>query len=977
MKKALLTTAILLAFTLGSVAQQGSFAPQGAEWYFSVDGMMSVSPSYYHMEVLGDTVIQGHTCSIITRQYYGSNGNHQYVYEDNGVVYWYNQTLQAFTTLYDFNAEVGDTWICDIDSCSFEIQVESVEEVTWEGHTYRVQLVLSENNEWGIMPFHGYIIDGIGYSRGLFPDPMACSSGIVCGPYPDYLRCYLIDGEMLYHEGEYDCDEYGSCWDGTIAEAYAGGDGTAENPYQIKTSKQLALLAQQTNDGTGGDAYYELIDNINLTNCLTGGMIPWVSIGTTTHAFTGHFNGNGHSINNLHQNITDGDAQPVGGLFGCTNGAEINNVHLSQCYVSGSAQYVGTLVGYAGLTNIYNCSIYDGCAETDNRVAGGLVGFAGYTYGENGTSEETYTIANCVVREAVKVRSTECAGGVVGLVSDLYANTQYEIINCTMEGTADPFYVGGSAAAGGIVGHMWYGKVRGCTNHQKVVGGTSSLGGCVGGIIGLLDYGAYDDISDCVNYGQVCSADRRHSVNVGGIAGGTRGGMIYSGGHIRNCMNHADVTGSLMCGGIVGCLFSGSPSFVQNCHNYGQVTCNGSTSAGGILGGSCGRINACYIVECSNFGDVVVNHQDEGSAGGILGEVRDIDQEIYILNVFNRGSVSAPQYAGGILGGTMDTRNCTIQNVYNTGEVITGEETKGAIAYIQQENDYFSDCYWLGHLDNHAGVSEGEPLQHSCAFWPTTYYGEWSLDSLQFGHDLAQALNTGAEALVEQYPAVLAMVHRWEYDNDHVNDGFPVFSGIEKVGYPFIGTEWYYEIQNENGTITYQHLEYAGDTTVNHKEVVVIIRTNTLYDKGERNEVTREYVYEENGIVYWWNESLQEFTVLYDFGAEVGDKWEIKVGTESLTMHVDAVEHREYDGRIFKILQVSDDQDLFSGTIVCGIGHLSSFFPERLMTRGKNYRVEGIRCFWREGELFFKYGEIRRRRLRCRLQGLSQRPRRS
>ena len=957
MKKLVLTLVILLAFAFNGVAQQGSFAPQGAEWYFSVDGMMSVSPSYYHMEVLGDTVIQGHTCSIITRQYYGSNGNHQYVYEDNGVVYWYNQTLQAFTTLYDFNAEVGDTWICDIDSCSFEIQVESVEEVTWEGHTYRVQLVLSENNEWGIMPFHGYIIDGIGYSRGLFPDPMACSSGIVCGPYPDYLRCYLIDGEMLYHEGEYDCDEYGSCWDGTIAEAYAGGDGTAENPYQIKTSKQLALLAQQTNDGTGGDAYYELIDNINLTNCLTGGMIPWVSIGTTTHAFTGHFNGNGHSINNLHQNITDGDAQPVGGLFGCTNGAEINNVHLSQCYVSGSAQYVGTLVGYAGLTNIYNCSIYDGCAETDNRVAGGLVGFAGYTYGENGTSEETYTIANCVVREAVKVRSTECAGGVVGLVSDLYANTQYEIINCTMEGTADSFYVGGSAAAGGIVGHMWYGKVRGCTNHQKVVGGTSSLGGCVGGIIGLLDYGAYDDISDCVNYGQVCSADRRHSVNVGGIAGGTRGGMIYSGGHIRNCMNHADVTGSLMCGGIVGCLFSGSPSFVQNCHNYGQVTCNGSTSAGGILGGSCGRINACYIVECSNFGDVVVNHQDEGSAGGILGEVRDIDQEIYILNVFNRGSVSAPQYAGGILGGTMDTRNCTIQNVYNTGEVITGEETKGAIAYIQQENDYFSDCYWLGHLDNHAGVSEGEPLQHSCAFWPTTYYGEWSLDSLQFGHDLAQALNTGAEALVEQYPAVLTLVHRWEYDSDHNNDGFPVFSGIEMVGYPFVGTEWYYEIQNEDGTITYQHLEYAGDTTVNHKEVVIIIRTNTLYDKGEHQEVTREYLYEQDGVVYWWNDDLQEFTVLYDFGAEPGDEWEIIVGSESVTMHVDSVMYNEYEGEVYKVLKVSDENNIFSGTVVSGIGHMTSFFPERLMTRNKKYRVEGMRCFWRNGELLFKNGD--------------------
>ena len=57
------------------------------------------------------------------------------------------------------------------------------------------------------------------------------------------------------------------------------------------------------------------------------------------------------------------------------------------------------------------------------------------------------------------------------------------------------------------------------------------------------------------------------------------------------------------------------------------------------------------------------------------------------------------------------------------------------------------------------------------------------------------------------------------------------------------------------------------------------------------------------------------------------------------------------------MLIVSDENDLFSGTIVCGIGHLTSFFPEKLMTRGKDYRVEGIRCYWREGELVFKYGD--------------------
>ena len=34
--KKLVLTAILLAFALGGMAQQSSFAPQGAEWYFHV-----------------------------------------------------------------------------------------------------------------------------------------------------------------------------------------------------------------------------------------------------------------------------------------------------------------------------------------------------------------------------------------------------------------------------------------------------------------------------------------------------------------------------------------------------------------------------------------------------------------------------------------------------------------------------------------------------------------------------------------------------------------------------------------------------------------------------------------------------------------------------------------------------------------------------------------------------------------------------
>ena len=152
-------------------------------------------------------------------------------------------------------------------------------------------------------------------------------------------------------------------------------------------------------------------------------------------------------------------------------------------------------------------------------------------------------------------------------------------------------------------------------------------------------------------------------------------------------------------------------------------------------------------------------------------------------------------------------------------------------------------------------------------------------------------------------------------------------------------------------------MEYAADTTINDKTVVIIIRTNTLYDKDGHAEVTHEYVYEEDGKVYWWNKSLEEFTVLYDYNAGVGDEWEIKVGTQSLTMHVDALEYIDYEGVVYRQLYVSDPDNLFSGSILCGIGHLTSFFPERLMMHGKDYRVESIRCYWRNGELVLKYGD--------------------
>ena len=213
------------------------------------------------------------------------------------------------------------------------------------------------------------------------------------------------------------------------------------------------------------------------------------------------------------------------------------------------------------------------------------------------------------------------------------------------------------------------------------------------------------------------------------------------------------------------------------------------------------------------------------------------------------------------------------------------------------------------------------------------------------------------------------------YDEDHLKQQNDMFYGdrncIHKIELNYLVTEnprepflpdnseWYFEILNDDGSTTYEHLEYAADTTIGTERPKIIIRSNTHYDRDSIffTEVTHEYVYESDGKVYWWNKDLEEFTVLYDLTAQAGDEWEIKVGVESLTMHVDRVGYYDYEGHSFRVLHVNDENNLFSGDIVCGVGHLTSFFPERLMGHGKGYRVEGLRCYWVDDELIFKYSE--------------------
>ena len=390
---------------------------------------------------------------------------------------------------------------------------------------------------------------------------------------------------------------------------------------------------------------------------------------------------------------------------------------------------------------------------------------------------------------------------------------------------------------------------------------------------------------------------------------------------------------------------------------------------------SCGLIGVAGLYAATN--DIVVgwtqNREifwtlDGGETWGFSGlEFMEEHQEISDLLVSENGDVyvSVWYYIGpniGVYHSTLsDMQNWEIAAFENVGIKDMAFDPEGNIICAVNFGGDFSGfehvpgfyAFW----SNRVAVADNGIVYKTAMTMYDNVVLAYSLDHGEHFYNTVENLPVSAPApggedgfLSKSYDN-----HLYFFGNDQYWKSIPNADDIPNViAFP---SEWYYEIENENGSITYQYMYQAGDTIVNDEQTHILVKINTLYDKGLGNEVTREYVYVRDGKVYWWNKTLEEFTVLYDFGAQEGDTWVTKVGTETLIMHVDAVETVEYEGKTYRMLRVSDADDYFSGDIVCGIGHLTSFFPERLMDNGDRISVEGLRCYWIEDELVFKPGD--------------------
>ena len=328
-----------------------------------------------------------------------------------------------------------------------------------------------------------------------------------------------------------------TCWDGSVAEAYAGGDGTSGNPYQIATAEQLALLALQTNEGTGGNACYLLTDSI----CLNGteGQ-SWQPIGTDEFAFTGCFDGNQFPIRDMH--ITEAS---FSGLFGNARNATVCNVRLTDALID---NYInpqgadGLVVGKATNTNIINCSsngIMNGIASKQGGIVGHFI--------VDTTEADTIFLKDC--ENFVGLSGMIYSGGIAGY-SEI-ANGNMCIEHCMNFGN-----ISGTVMCGGIVGAGSF-FIRHCDNYGRI-----SSYSIAGGIVGQRDdYGA---ISFCINHDKATIQ--------GEIAGGIIGTAMQT--MIAMCANRAKVTAQgserdwICAGGIAG-----ADGVISNCYNRGDVQC--------------------------------------------------------------------------------------------------------------------------------------------------------------------------------------------------------------------------------------------------------------------------------------------------------------------------------------------------------------------------------------------------------------------
>ena len=362
-----------------------------------------------------------------------------------------------------------------------------------------------------------------------------------------------------------------------MALGFDGGDGTEGNPYLISNEQQLAFV------GDLPDKCYKLTTDITLQN-------EWTPIGAYGEAFSGTFDGDGHTVSNM--NVSDGE-----GFFKATTGT-VKNLNVTGS-VTSSSEYAGGIAGKA--SGVFeNCSFSGDVAGGSNiQYIGGLVGYY-----------QSSTMNNCHTDGNITSANGGYVGGLIGWASSY--NSNYIASNC--HSTCN---ITGGTESGGLIGGL-HGAISNCYATGKISGAVY-----VGGLIGCCELkdGRYVEgciVKRCYATGDVIPLGNSskyaygggligvlHETAVDGVYENVRISESFALGSVKS--NKIDDTTILFdySGGLYGGYFGYFDTYINNCFALGNVY-------GNISGGLCGV----------NHYDLVINNSySTGSAKkGFIGD---------------------------------------------------------------------------------------------------------------------------------------------------------------------------------------------------------------------------------------------------------------------------------------------------------------------------------------------------------------------
>lgn len=203
--------------------------------------------------------------------------------------------------------------------------------------------------------------------------------------------------------------------EGSEETLFAGGSGTELDPFIILTTNHFNNIRQFRN------SYFKLGNSLDFIG------VNWESIGTSSDSFTGSFDGDNYSIENI-----EGES-----IFGSLYGATIKNLHINNAIISiPDVSYAGVIAREMSLSTINNVHIDSlSSLSTTAQYTGGFVG---------SMSNNSYIIGSSSLMPIGGLYSNDrYIGGLAGRANLSYIdNAIYNVIN-TLETSANQLYFGG------------------------------------------------------------------------------------------------------------------------------------------------------------------------------------------------------------------------------------------------------------------------------------------------------------------------------------------------------------------------------------------------------------------------------------------------------------------------------------------------------------------------------------------------------